>query len=86
MLAFQVAVSAVGADGKDITPVLWSDNYIELMPGETRDLSATLPANVNTNRTSVVVSGWNIPSQSLHLGIRPATRAVLTTNGRVKVN
>ena len=86
MLAFQVALSAVGADGKDITPVLWSDNYIELMPGETRDLSATLPANVNTNRTSVVVSGWNIPSQSLHLGIRPANRAALSTNGRVKVN
>jgi exo-1,4-beta-D-glucosaminidase len=85
-LAFQVAVNAIGADGRDITPVLWSDNYIELMPGETCDLSATLPAKVTADRASVVVSGWNIPSQSVHLGSRPANRAALSTGGRVKVN
>lgn len=69
-LAFQVAANALNADGKDITPLLWSDNYIELMPGETRTLSATLSRGVSAKKASVVISGWNIHSQKLLLGRR----------------
>jgi exo-1,4-beta-D-glucosaminidase len=71
-LAFQVSVDAVGADGRDISPMPWSDNYIELMPGETRILTAK-PAALETN-ASVVVSGWNIPSVTL----KPTARTTAT--------
>jgi exo-1,4-beta-D-glucosaminidase len=62
-LAFQVAVDGVGKDGQDISPMPWSDNYVELMPGETRILSAK-PLSAESG-ASVVVSGWNIPSETL---------------------
>jgi exo-1,4-beta-D-glucosaminidase len=68
-LAFQVAVAGLGANGENITSLLWSDNYIELMPGETRVLSASQPKQVSVKRLqSVAVSGWNIQSQTLHVG------------------
>jgi len=59
-LAFQVAVAAQDGSGEDITPAIWSDNYVELMPGESLTLRGELPARLS-GRTSVVVSGWNIP-------------------------
>ncbi len=62
-LAFQVAVDGVGKDGQDISPMPWSDNYIELMPGETRVLLAK-PLSAESG-ASVVVSGWNISSETL---------------------
>jgi exo-1,4-beta-D-glucosaminidase len=62
-LAFQVNVDAVDAEGRDVSPLPWSDNYIELMPGETRILTARLTAT--ETGASVVVSGWNIPSVTL---------------------
>jgi exo-1,4-beta-D-glucosaminidase len=67
-LAFQVAVEAVDQRGDDISPLPWSDNYIELMPGETREISATPPAT--EKEASIVVSGWNIASTTLRLRAR----------------
>jgi exo-1,4-beta-D-glucosaminidase len=57
-LAFQVAVAAQDAKGSDIVPTLWSDNYVELMPGESRTLTADL-SHSYAGHVSVVVSGWN---------------------------
>jgi exo-1,4-beta-D-glucosaminidase len=65
-LAFQVAVAAHDGHGEDIVPLIWSDNYVELMPGETRTLTATIPLHAMNNAT-VIVSGWNIPEQKLRL-------------------
>ena len=43
-------------------PLPWSDNYIELMPGESRILTASAtPAE--TVAEGHLVSGWNIPSK-----------------------
>jgi exo-1,4-beta-D-glucosaminidase len=65
-LAFQAAVAAQNGRGDDIAQVLWSDNYVELMPGESLTLSGAatepLPA-----KSSVIVSGWNIPQIRLPL-------------------
>jgi exo-1,4-beta-D-glucosaminidase len=63
-LAFQVNVNAVDKAGQDITPLPWSDNYIELMPGETSVLTAK--PSIAEAPAAVVVSGWNIPSATLH--------------------
>ncbi len=65
-LAFQVAVAVRDVHGEDIVPATWSDNYVELMPGETRVLSATLLSATPAN-SSIVVSGWNISEQTLHV-------------------
>jgi exo-1,4-beta-D-glucosaminidase len=65
-LAFQVAVAAQDDKGDDITSILWSDNYVELMPGESVTLRAAVPGHLPA-RSSVVVSGWNIPQTVLPL-------------------
>ena len=71
-LAFQVAAAAMQPDGEDIVPTLWSDNFVELMPGESVTLTATLPASAQENY-DVVVSAWNAPSIRLHPAAKTQT-------------
>ena len=61
-LAFQVTARALASDGKAIDPAFWSDNYIELLPGESRTLTVHTPSAI----ASVSVSGWNTGTQQLH--------------------
>jgi exo-1,4-beta-D-glucosaminidase len=63
-LAFQVAVTAQTANGEDIAPALWSDNYVELMPGESLSVSVNLPEHL-AGKPVIAVSGWNIPALTL---------------------
>ena len=62
-LAFQVHAAIRGKDGSLIAPVLWSDNWIELTPGESRTLSALLPEDAGT--PVVEVDGWNVTAQRI---------------------
>jgi exo-1,4-beta-D-glucosaminidase len=49
-----------GAKGEEILPVVWEDNYISLMPGETRELTAAYRAReLGTAKPAVEVIGWN---------------------------
>jgi exo-1,4-beta-D-glucosaminidase len=50
-----------GAGGEEILPVLWQDNYFSLLPGETREITATYAASaIRGSKPAVEVSGWNI--------------------------
>lgn len=73
MLAFQVNAAVRTPSGGLVAPVLWSDNWIELVPGETRILTAVLPEN-QTGKPVVQIEGWNLAAQSLTL----TTGATLT--------
>ena len=42
-LNLSLDVTARRDDGSRILPTLWSDNYIHLMPGETRELEYRVP-------------------------------------------
>ena len=58
-LAFQVRAAARTPSGGLIAPVFWSDNWIELPPGESTTLTAQLPEGDNS--TPVVnIAGWNV--------------------------
>jgi exo-1,4-beta-D-glucosaminidase len=47
--------------GEEILPVVWQDNYITLLPGEKRELTATYHARgAGGARPEVEVSGWNV--------------------------
>jgi exo-1,4-beta-D-glucosaminidase len=72
-LAFQVEVRGFTDDGKPILPLLWSDDFVELMPGEHRDLTAELPKTTAANQASIIVSGWN--TNTLKLGANLAANA-----------
>ena len=43
-----------GADGDEVLPVLWQDNYFTLIPGETRQVTATYRARDLVRATPVV--------------------------------
>src|SRR6185437_300449 len=50
-----------GRTGDDVAPVLWDDNYVSLLPGETRTISATIRTRDLAETLPVVkVSGWNV--------------------------
>jgi len=50
-----------GAGGPEILPVLWQDNYISLLPGEKREVTATYrAADLGDAKPAVDVSGWSV--------------------------
>ena len=49
------------ASGRRVLPVFYSDNYISLLPGESRALTITAATtNLNGNAPLLAVDGWNV--------------------------
>ena len=63
-LAFQVSARVRTASGGLIAPVIWSDNWIELAPGEKRVLTALLPEG-GADVPKVEIGSWNAGSQTI---------------------
>jgi exo-1,4-beta-D-glucosaminidase len=61
-LAFFVRLKVnKGKGGDEILPALWQDNYISLLPGEKREVTATYRTEeLGTSQPAVEVSGWNV--------------------------
>ena len=50
-----------GETGGDVKPVLWDDNYVSLVPGEKRTITARYRIKDLDGTTPVVgVDGWNV--------------------------
>ena len=50
-----------GKGGEEVLPVLWEDNYISLMPGEKREVTATYrSADIGGAKPEVEIRGWNV--------------------------
>jgi exo-1,4-beta-D-glucosaminidase len=48
-------------DGAQLLPSIWSDNYVSLLPGETRTLTARWrPEDAPGAIPTVAVDGWNV--------------------------
>ena len=48
-------------DGAEILPVLWEDNYISLLPGESREITATYETiQPGSQGARLDVQGWNV--------------------------
>jgi exo-1,4-beta-D-glucosaminidase len=58
-LAFQIRAAVRTLSGDLIAPVFWSDNWVELTPGESTELTAQLPATYSDTPT-IQVDGWNV--------------------------
>jgi exo-1,4-beta-D-glucosaminidase len=61
-LAFFLRLKVVkGAGGDEVLPVLWQDNYVSLLPGEKRELTATYRTKeLGGTKPVVEVSGFNV--------------------------
>jgi exo-1,4-beta-D-glucosaminidase len=69
-LAFQVHLGIRDREtGEEILPVLWQDNYVSLMPGESKNLAVRLlhqPAAMR-RALEVIVDGWNVQKKAAPL-------------------
>jgi exo-1,4-beta-D-glucosaminidase len=63
-LAFQLHAAVRTQSGGLIAPVFWSDNWIELIPGESRTLTALLPESAPSDPI-VQIEGWNIAPETI---------------------
>lgn len=59
-VALMVHAKAVkrGTD-QEIAPVLWDDNYVSLLPGESR----VLTAHFTSQNAELEIDGWNVKAQ-----------------------
>ena len=75
-LAFQLQAEALDDSGNLIPMVLWNEDFIELMPGDSTVLSARIPASYRGGTVKVRLSGWNIaPTEhSVNLKRQPVAR------------
>jgi len=64
-LAFFIELRLVRPRSDDsILPVLWDDNYVSLLPGERREITATVRRRAAPHETPVVrISGWNVAAK-----------------------
>ena len=68
-LAFQVSAAMRTKTGGLIAPVIWSDNWIELVPGEKRVLTALLPDS-GADAPVVEIGSWNAGSQTVAIAVQ----------------
>jgi len=62
-----------GSSGRDVLPVVWEDNYVSLLPGERREVTATYKVKDLENAAAVlVVEGWN--SAPVKISLAPNRR------------
>ena len=51
------------ADGSRILPAYYSDNYVSLLPGETRQVEIEYPAKLENGAMQLAIRGWNLTKQ-----------------------
>jgi exo-1,4-beta-D-glucosaminidase len=69
-LAFMVHLRVAKGSGEDVVPIFWDDNYVSLMPGEKRELSARFESDKNHGDGLVLaVDGWNAAPASSPIAV-----------------
>ena len=60
-LAFFIRLQVTGRNGDEALPVTWDDNYVSLLPGESRVLTASYSIRaLHGAPPKVVYGGWNV--------------------------
>jgi hypothetical protein len=61
-------LTLLDAKGERILPAYLSDNYVSLLPGESREVTIRSPDAIRPAALSV--RGWNVVDRMLELGLR----------------
>jgi hypothetical protein len=64
--ALAAKLTAVDGEGKRVLPVLYSDNYVTVLPGEPRKVDIRCPAVARCSR--IQVRGWNVEPAAVSIG------------------
>jgi len=62
--ALATKLTMMNADGSQLLPAYFSDNYVSLLPGGKRRITVRYPASAAKGRTMVAVRGWNVAGRS----------------------
>jgi beta-galactosidase/beta-glucuronidase len=64
--ALAAKLTLLDASGERILPAYYSDNYISLLSGETRDIQIEYPVSTVRSKPEIAIRGWNVvPSRVL---------------------
>jgi glycosyl hydrolase family 2/Ig-like domain-containing protein/concanavalin A-like lectin/glucanase superfamily protein len=55
------------ADGSRILPAYFSDNYVSLLPGESRDIEIEYPPSAAHGAAQLTLRGWNLAPQTISI-------------------
>jgi hypothetical protein len=67
-LAFMVHLRLVKSDGEDVLPAFFEDNFVSLLPGESRYLAVFYrAADLGKTPAHLEVGGWNVQPQNIAL-------------------
>jgi beta-galactosidase/beta-glucuronidase len=64
--ALMIKLSLLDAAGNRVLPAYWSDNYVSLLPGETRKITIRAPKSAPAP-ASIGVRGWNIAAGAVQV-------------------
>jgi len=66
IVSLETKLTLVNAsDGSRILPAYYSDNYISLLPGETREVEIEYPAKSANGPAQLALRGWNATKQTI---------------------
>ena len=69
--AFFMQMNLKDKDNKTLFPVFWDDNYVSLLPGDSRTYRCKLPGLASSaDEISLIVSGWNVKEQQIHINLK----------------
>lgn len=57
--AIETKLTVMNADGSQVLPAYFSDNYVSLLPGEARTVTVRYPA-AKANGARIAIRGWNV--------------------------
>lgn len=61
VIAFFVNLKLKSAEGEILFPVYWSDNYVSILPGETKILECRIEdKNSDISTSQISIEGWNV--------------------------
>jgi exo-1,4-beta-D-glucosaminidase len=73
-LAFQVALRALDEHAAPVTPAFWSDDYVSLLPGESKTFTVSPSSHGGVRISSIEVTGWNVSDQRVPVRRGAASR------------
>jgi len=58
--ALATKLTVMNADGTQVLPAYFTDNYVSLLPGAKRRIEIRYPASATKGKTTVALRGWNV--------------------------
>ncbi|MBB4086481.1 glycosyl hydrolase 2 galactose-binding domain-containing protein [Sphingomonas carotinifaciens] len=65
--AIEAKLTVMNQNGEQVLPAFFTDNYVSLLPGETRTIEVRYPT-AKAERAGITLRGWNVAKARVELG------------------